>query len=51
MKKIKKSFCLKAPVIWCLKLAVDSNAAVERKLSLMKYRPLCAGVIKVQVYV
>ena len=47
MKKIYKSFCFKAPVIWCLKLAVDCNAAVERELSLMQYRPLCAGVIRV----
>ena len=44
MKKIYKSFCFKAPVILCLKLAVDCNAAVERELSLMQYRPLCAGV-------
>ena len=47
MKKIYKSFCFKAPVIWCLKLAVDCNAAVERELSLMQYRPLCVGVIRV----
>ena len=47
MKKIYKSFCFKTPVILCLKLAVDCNVAVERELSLMQYRPLCAGVIKV----
>ena len=47
MKKVQKSFCFKAPVIWCLKLAVDCNAALERELSLMQYRPLCAGVIRV----
>ena len=34
-------------MIWYLKLAVDCNAAVERELSLMQYRPLCAGVIRV----
>ena len=34
-------------MIWCLKLVVDCNAAVERKLSLMQYRLLCAGVIRV----
>ena len=47
MKKIKKSFCFKAPVTWCLKLAVDCNAAVERELSLIQYQSLCAGVIRV----
>ena len=49
MKKIK-CFCFKAPVILCLKLAVDCNAAVERELSLMQYRPLCAGVIRVSFW-
>ena len=45
MKRIYKSFCFKAPVVRCLKLAVDCNAAVERELSLVQNRPLCAGVI------
>ena len=47
MKKIYQSFCFKASVIWRLKSSVDCNAAVERELSLMQYRPLCAGVIRV----